>query len=352
VSIIGEFWAMTTEGDGNYALQRFLESEGAECDIQFVTNWLLFMLWEGRYDTKLRAELKGLDQARKSLKDGNIGKKLFALFVADLAIRAAFHAFGAAIGFHGYKLPDMDEIAETAHQHYNNNVRGGEGHMEVGKFILNVLHNKSHMTLSVKPFGCMPSSGISDGVQSLITAKYPQSIFCAIETSGDGKVNVQSRVQMYLFKARLAAEKEYTEMLARLGVSGDDVRAFFAKHPRFGSPLRRSPHAAAGTAGDRLAEVASYIGKSELGIRLAETRALLGRTAAAVKAAPGWLRKLKNRLAERGPDLIAQAREEWAVARPLVVEAARKKAHDNFARARSRFMRRAASTDAPSATAG
>src|SRR6267142_1625402 len=53
VSIIGEFWAMTTEGDGNYQLQRFLEGEGAECDIQFVTNWLLFMLCEGRYDTKL-----------------------------------------------------------------------------------------------------------------------------------------------------------------------------------------------------------------------------------------------------------------------------------------------------------
>ena len=62
VSIIGEFWAMTTEGDGNYQLQRFLEGEGAECDIQFVTNWLLFMLWEGRYDTKLRAELRGVDE--------------------------------------------------------------------------------------------------------------------------------------------------------------------------------------------------------------------------------------------------------------------------------------------------
>jgi predicted nucleotide-binding protein (sugar kinase/HSP70/actin superfamily) len=33
VSIIGEFWAMTTEGDGNYKLQQFLESEGAEVDI-------------------------------------------------------------------------------------------------------------------------------------------------------------------------------------------------------------------------------------------------------------------------------------------------------------------------------
>ncbi len=32
---------MTTEGDGNYGLQKFLEQEGAECDIQPVTAWIL-----------------------------------------------------------------------------------------------------------------------------------------------------------------------------------------------------------------------------------------------------------------------------------------------------------------------
>jgi predicted nucleotide-binding protein (sugar kinase/HSP70/actin superfamily) len=37
---------MTTEGDGNYGLQRFLEQEGAEVDIQIVTNWILYMIWE------------------------------------------------------------------------------------------------------------------------------------------------------------------------------------------------------------------------------------------------------------------------------------------------------------------
>src|SRR5450432_299985 len=245
VSIIGEFWAMTTEGDGNYQLQRFLESEGAECDIQFVTNWLLFMLWEGRFDTELRSDLRGMDStARKGLKDGNTGKKLAGLFVADLAIRAAFQTFGAAIGYRGYHLPDMDEVAQTAHQYYDNSVRGGEGHMEVGKFILNVLHKKSHMTLSVKPFGCMPSSGVSDGIQSMITGLYPESIFCAIETSGDGKVNVQSRVQMFLFKARLAAQREYAEALARMGKTAAEVRAFFDAHPGLASGLHRAPHAA------------------------------------------------------------------------------------------------------------
>jgi predicted nucleotide-binding protein (sugar kinase/HSP70/actin superfamily) len=323
VSIIGEFWAMTTEGDGNYQLQRFLESEGAECDIQFVTNWLLFMLWEGRYDTKLRAELRGIDEARKGLKNVNIGKKLLGLFVADTAIRAAFHTFGAAIGYRGYHLPDMDQIAETANAYYNNQVRGGEGHMEVGKFILNVLHNKAHMTLSVKPFGCMPSSGVSDGVQSLITSKYPQSIFCAIETSGDGKVNVQSRVQMFLFKARLAAQREYGELLAKLGVTAEDVRAFNAKHPALASGLHRAPHAAAGTAADRLAEIAPYLGKSEAEIRVLRAKALAKRAVSAAKALPATLATLRGRLKERAPVLVAQAREEWVDAKPLIVEKVR-----------------------------
>ena len=320
VSIIGEFWAMTTEGDGNYQLQSFLEQEGAECDIQFVTNWLLFMLWEGRYDTKLRAELRGIDEARKGLKNVNIGKKLLGLFVADTAIRAAFHTFGAAIGYRGYHLPDMDQIAKTAHAYYDNNVRGGEGHMEVGKFILNVLHNKAHMTLSVKPFGCMPSSGVSDGIQSLITSKYPQSIFCAIETSGDGKVNVQSRVQMFLFKARLAAQKEYAQLLEKLGVTAEDVRAFLDVHPTLASGLRRSPHAAAGSAADRLAEIAPYLGKTESEIRVLRAKAFATRAVESARGLPGALAALRGRLKERAPILFAQAREEWVDAKPMVVE--------------------------------
>jgi predicted nucleotide-binding protein (sugar kinase/HSP70/actin superfamily) len=351
VSIIGEFWAMTTEGDGNYFLQRFLEQEGAECDIQFVTNWLLYMLWEGRYDTKLRADLRGLDKGRRSLKDSQIGKKLFGLFAADMAVRAAFHTFGAAIGFWGYILPDMDEVAEMANGHYNNQVRGGEGHMEVGKFILNVLHNKSHMTLSVKPFGCMPSSGVSDGVQSLITAKYPQSIFCAIETSGDGKVNVHSRVQMFLFKARLAAQAEYTAALEKLGITEAEVAEFFAKHKRFASPLHRAPHAAGGTAADRLAEIAPLLGKSPLGVRVTEARALAGRAVAAAKATPGWLAGVRKKLMLRGPDLVAQAREEWVVAKPIIVENVRQRARDGLEKTKARFGGRPAAPSAPTETA-
>jgi predicted nucleotide-binding protein (sugar kinase/HSP70/actin superfamily) len=219
VSIIGEFWAMTTEGDGNYGLQKFLEQEGAECDVQLVTAWILFMVWEQRWDTKQRWELRGEDNARKGLAGKDARKKLIMLWVAEKAIRGIFQTIAKVMGLHDYDLPDMDAVAETASAHYNNHLRGGEGHMEVGKLILNVKHKKATMTLSVKPFGCMPSSGVSDGVQSIITEKYPEAIFCPIETTGDGAVNVYSRVQMMLFKARLAAKDEYQKTLDAAGLT-------------------------------------------------------------------------------------------------------------------------------------
>ena len=90
--------------------------------------------------------------------------------------------------------------------------------MEVGKLIMNVAHKKSTMTLSVKPFGCMPSSGVSDGVQSFVTEKWPGAIFLPIETSGDGAVNVYSRVQMMLFKARTFARSEFDEALREVAL--------------------------------------------------------------------------------------------------------------------------------------
>jgi predicted nucleotide-binding protein (sugar kinase/HSP70/actin superfamily) len=224
VSIIGEFWAMTTEGDGNYGLQRFLEQEGAECDVQLVTAWVLFMIWEQRWDTQQRMVLRGEDAARKGLAGKDARKKLVMLYVAEKAVRTIFQTVANVMGLHDYHLPDMDQVADTARDYYNNHLRGGEGHMEVGKLILNVAKKKATMTLSVKPFGCMPSSGVSDGVQSLVTERYPEAIYCPIETSGDGAVNVYSRVQMMLFKARLAAKEEYQRTLEQAGMSVEDLR--------------------------------------------------------------------------------------------------------------------------------
>ena len=124
---------MTTEGDGNYQLQRFLESEGAEVDIQGITNWLLSTC--GR---PVRHEAREWSSRRRrgpaGLEGKDAGTKV-ALRWAPTTRSAAVSACTRAPSAWGYHLPDMDAIATISHQYYDNDVRGGEGHMEVGKLI-------------------------------------------------------------------------------------------------------------------------------------------------------------------------------------------------------------------------
>src|SRR6185295_10763496 len=135
-------------------------------------------------------------------------------------------------------------------------------HMEVGKLIVNAIKGKAHITLSVKPFGCMPSSGVSDGVQSLITGKFPGTIFCAVETSGDGATNFYSRVQMYMFKARILADAELTRAFEATGTTREEVEAFLKANPKYLSALHHAPHKAAGSAANLVHEVAPLIKQS------------------------------------------------------------------------------------------
>src|SRR3954465_10101668 len=70
VSIIGEFWAMTTEGDGNYQLQSFLDQEGAEAATHLPPAWTPYTPWEAPPDTAQRADLREMDTAKYGLGGG------------------------------------------------------------------------------------------------------------------------------------------------------------------------------------------------------------------------------------------------------------------------------------------
>jgi predicted nucleotide-binding protein (sugar kinase/HSP70/actin superfamily) len=318
VAIIGEFWAMTTEGDGNYQLQRFLEQEGAECDIQFVTAWLLYNVWEVRFDTKNRALLRGKDAAKTGLAgtgEFDVFKRKVGLWAGDKALRIAFQTFAHVGGFYGYHLADMDEVADVAAPFYNNDLRGGEGHMEVGKLIINVVKSKATMTLSVKPFGCMPSSSVSDGVQSLITERYPGTIYCAVETSGDGAVNFQSRVQMYLFKARQAAAEDFENALKTTGMTVEKLRAFLKANPKYAAGLHKSPHFAASTPADLVHEVAEIVD-------LSPTERVLHQAKKA--ALGGW--SFLTQAAKDAPETTKSAAVLFAQAAAELAEIAKEKA--------------------------
>ncbi|MCL2722974.1 MAG: 2-hydroxyglutaryl-CoA dehydratase [Polyangiaceae bacterium] len=320
VSIIGEFWAMTTEGDGNYQLQSFLEQEGAECDVQPVTAWLLYTLWEMRNDTHERADLRAFDEAARGLgKSGPFAvfQKFAISYGGDFLMRVLFQTFAHTAGLYGYTLANMDEIARTSHDSYNTDLRGGEGHMEVGKLISNVVHKKAHMTLSVKPFGCMPSSGVSDGVQSAIIEKYPGTIFCPVETSGDGRVNFYSRVQMYLFKAKQVALSEYEGVLAEHRVTKEEVSAVLASNARLRSPLYKARHRYAGSAADMVAAAAPYIRRSRTERLCDHVIGFVEGSTKAAQKAPDAIVNFSRSVLKRAPVMAERMREDLTLYREM-----------------------------------
>ena len=113
---------MTTEGDGNYRLQRFLEDEGAECRrYSCVTAWLLYNVWQIRFDTNNRAgaaRCSDTDESRfENLANGVDVAKANALTRGWPIKRPAydvFQVFAHGLGLYDYHLPDMGEIAEVS----------------------------------------------------------------------------------------------------------------------------------------------------------------------------------------------------------------------------------------------
>jgi predicted nucleotide-binding protein (sugar kinase/HSP70/actin superfamily) len=262
VAVIGEFFAMTTEGEANYRLQRFLESEGAEVEIQPVTNWILYSLWEALSESRAATQSRRGDEKLRDLTPGVRQterrpwiQQLSIHFISYL-IRRTFYRYARLIGLEGFHLVDVDSLAESARPYYHSEVCGGEGHMEVGKLIQAAEHNKAHLVISVKPFGCMPSSAVSDGVQSLVAAKHPDAHFLAIETSGDGAVNVYSRVQMALFKVREKAQREYEEALRSKGYDAEQVRTLVHARPGLAKATHYPTHHLACTAANAVIELA------------------------------------------------------------------------------------------------
>jgi hypothetical protein len=174
-----------------------------------------------------------------------------------------------ALGGVAHGLTDMQELADLAAPYYHRLARGGEGHLEVAKNIHYTVHKKAHMVLSLKPFGCMPSSQ-SDGVQSAVMNHFKDMIFLPIETSGEGEINAHSRVQMALGEAKAKAKLEFQQALESTGRPLDDVRSFVADHPELRQPFYHVPHrhGITGTAANFVLHVSDLMGRRRRSFRI------------------------------------------------------------------------------------
>ena len=136
---------------------------------------------------------------------------------------------GKALGGLAHSLPPQRELSNLASPWYDPLTRGGEGHIEVGKALYYSQTRRCHLVLSVKPFGCMPSTQ-SDGVMAAVCAQNPSLLFLPIETSAEGEIHALSRVQMALGDARRHARAELQRVQEESGVTPQQVRAYIAGH--------------------------------------------------------------------------------------------------------------------------
>lgn len=208
IYVTGEFFANLAHNEGNYNLRRFIMDEGCEAYPGLFTNRVMYDFWRQR-------KLFG-----KQLRYGvTFGQRMQALYaIIEAWARSAFVKFiytwlrdKLDIERFGGRseLYDFDALAALGYDYYHPEIFGGEGNLEVAEALFYA--GKVDGFVSSKPFGCLSSSGVSDGVQAKITAMHPDLNFISIETSGDNEVSILSRVSMMLFKAKQKVARARTE---------------------------------------------------------------------------------------------------------------------------------------------
>ena len=232
VKVTGEFWAQTTEGDGNFRMFPFLEEQGAEVLVEPVATWICYMLHQAGLFADDRRALRedGSDIPVWSVKERlaaemDYRKKKFTFGLAEKIIIHEYNKLRQAIGGTVHELVPQMELTRSGHPYYNSRAGGGEGHLEVAKNIYYSAKSMAHMVLSLKPFGCMPSTQ-SDGAQAAVTSHYKDMIYIPIETSGEGDINAHSRVQMALGEAKVKSKEEFKAAVAQTGYTLEQIRDF------------------------------------------------------------------------------------------------------------------------------
>ncbi|MCL2759166.1 MAG: hypothetical protein FWD22_03035 [Treponema sp.] len=205
IFITGEIFANLAHGDANYNLRRFIADEGCEVIPGLFTQRGIYEGWSKNYryyeHLKYAKDNKTARFCKNYIRRQNF-TKAFIKKMYDF-----YNSFFNQKQFGGRgEIHDFDELSKLGHEFYHTSIFGGEGNLEIAEAVY--YHDKIDGFISVKPFGCMPSNGVSDGIQSKITSMYPNLNFLSIETSGDNDVSILSRVSMMLFKAKQKLEKQ------------------------------------------------------------------------------------------------------------------------------------------------
>jgi hypothetical protein len=225
----------------------FLESEGAEVRVEPIAAWIDYM----------RHNLHGVVRDRRvvAVDQTSVGflqplRRLAAwtrFLVQDRLLRLTgwlmhreYDRLREALGATVPPLTRQLQLERIGDPFYHARIMGGEGYLEIAKNIHTFNKCQAHMTLSLKPFGCMPSTQ-SDGAQAAVLSRYPELNFLPIETAGEGELNAYSRVQMSLSEAKTQSRAEFHRALQDSNLSLETLHAYVAHHPHLRDPFHPIP---------------------------------------------------------------------------------------------------------------
>ena len=231
--------------------------------VYYAFTWVAYLLYQGKYNASRRKDVEQYTTRKRWQAEIAFRKKVFGLRFGEVMWQHFYHRINRKLGGITHELAPQPELDRLAAPYYNRYARGGEGHLEVAKNIYYSNKDLCHMVLSVKPFGCMPSTQ-SDGAQAAVVSQYRDMIFLPIETSGEGEINAHSRVQMALGEAKNKAKREFQEVLDRKGLTLEECRAYVDAHPEMKRPMYRVPHTkgVVGTAANFVFHIAERMGRA------------------------------------------------------------------------------------------
>ena len=249
VKVTGEFWLQAHEGDGNYRIKQWLESEGAEVIPPVYTAWCDFLIqarrdraWERR-GTVPRARAVAL-----------------YLVVLSRLLHRAYNGLRASLSNLPAALPSQTELQRLAAPYYHYRLEGGESYCLIGKALHAYRNRTAHMICELSPYGCLPNT-MSMGAMAGVLRHYPDLLYAPIEIKGDAEVQALSRCQMNLTEAHRRARTEFEQALRRFDLTPERIREHERDNPALCRADTRIPHHGyAGTAANYVAEVAARLG--------------------------------------------------------------------------------------------
>ena len=219
--LIGEPWSLHVRGDGRLNLPRLLARAGFEVEVPPASTWLSYLLF---------CERRGPWGRRPSPSSGD-GATVVEI---ESMLAAAVEEAGRAAGLGGFAMANMEAITALAGPYLSADVRGGYGHAEVGLAARARAERRAHLVVSVKSFGCIPSSGISDAIVPAVLGD--DVLFLPLEVTGDGAAARESRLTLRIGTALQVADREVNAACAAAGIPRDSLDLAGLVEPLIGYP--------------------------------------------------------------------------------------------------------------------